>query len=81
MPAPSPKELKKLIKVCRELGVSEYTGDGFSFKLSETGTFQSKQVHNTKNESTSTTFESDTLTDEERMFWSVGPAPTEDNHQ
>lgn len=68
----NPKELKKLIKTCRELGVKSYKGEGFEFTLTD-----SEPVKQTKSKSlpsaqeSSEQFESDTLTEDHLLFWST----------
>lgn len=69
----TPKELEKYIKTCRKLGVSELTIEGVTFKLGDEP--QAKVAKSgprqTTYEDTAAMFESDTLTDEALLMWSV----------
>jgi hypothetical protein len=71
-----PKELKKLIKMCRELGVKSYKGDGFEFTLTDEAPVKETLKTYTQNESISTNFESDEPSIESLLFWSAGDEPT-----
>lgn len=69
----TPKDLKKLVKVCRDLGVTHYKGEGFEFTLSD-----SLPVKETRKKSTSSKpdtgasdFETDTPSYDEMLFWSA----------
>ena len=73
-----PKALRKLVKVCRELGVLHYKGVDFEFTLSPEAPMKVK-----KNDKSFTStddgkdFQSDSLTPEELMFWSAAPDGTQ----
>lgn len=72
MPTPTPKELKKLIKMCRELGVKSYKGDGFEFQLSDD--IPVKQSKKTAQASAQASeFESDEISPEQLLWWSAMP--------
>lgn len=68
------KELKKLVKACRELGVLHYKTPEIEFTLSHDAPIKvnkSEQTFTSANDSKD--FESDSLTPEELMFWSAAP--------
>lgn len=68
------KELKKLVKTCRELGVKTYKGPDFEFTLNdyvpEKPTNKKAQV-NKEVSAVGPDFETDSLTPEEALFWSA----------
>lgn len=77
----SPKELKKLVKTCREMGIKHYKGPDFEFTLTDEVPVKSKKGTEVstltsatpKNPSEHPKIESDeTMTDEALMFWSTG---------
>lgn len=70
-----PKNLKKLVKVCRELGILNYKGEGFEFTLSHDAPVKAKPVK-AKADTSDTKFESDSLTDEQLLMWSTAPGGT-----
>jgi hypothetical protein len=67
-----PKELKKLVKTCRSLGINHYKGEGFEFTLGDAPekpkriTAKSVTNHEQPEE-----IESDTLTEDQLLMWSV----------
>lgn len=65
------KELKKLVKVCRDQGISHYKGPDFEFTLTQDApikqTAKQRAVETPYKEDP---FESDSLTTEQLMFWS-----------
>lgn len=78
----TPKELKKLVKVCRDMGVKSYKGDGFEFTLTDDLPVKSGKKLINNSPTPEYDIESDTLTPEELLFWSadIGVPPTiEDN--
>jgi hypothetical protein len=79
VPVPTAKELKKLAKACREAGIHYFKSADFEFTL--TGVPPEKI---TKNKSVETDvqgdIESDTLTEEELLYWSTqGVFASQDN--
>lgn len=88
MPAPSPKELKKLAAACRLAGIKTYKGEGFEFTLSEeappVSNYKKKQMAGAPEQpktSQSESFESDSLSDDALMFWSSGDIQDESSTQ
>jgi hypothetical protein len=77
MPVPTAKELKKLAKACREAGIHYFKSADFEFTL--TGVAP-ERPSKSKFASTETQgeIESDTLTEEELLYWSTnGGSPVE----
>ena len=67
-----PKQLKKLVKTCREMGILHYKGDGFEFTLSHDAPAKVKQSKNiSKPNSPDIKFESDTPESDALLFWSA----------
>lgn len=70
MPVPTAKELKKLAKACREAGIHYFKSADFEFTL--TGVAPEKP---TRNKFAQTDIqgeiESDSLTEEELLYWST----------
>lgn len=67
---PSPKELKKLADTCRKAGIKHFKSTEFEFTLTDDmpvkpGKRPSTPIDNKP-------FQSDSLTEEELLFWSVG---------
>lgn len=78
MNAPDIKLLKKLADACRKAGIETFEGYGFKFTLG------ASVPENTKSAKKAATFndvdkafESDTLTPEQLLHWSVGDIPGE----
>lgn len=90
MPTPSNKELKKLVKLCREVGIKSFKGEGFEFTITDEAPVKSVKgkssvpAHSTTVE-TDLNFESDTLTESQLLMWSAAgggvPFPTEEEAQ
>jgi hypothetical protein len=73
MATPSAKELKKLAKACRDAGIHYFKGDGFEFTL--TGVAPEKPTRKNSAvlpEQDMSKIETDSLSEEELMFWSTG---------
>ena len=74
----NPKELKKLIKLCRDMGVQSYEGDGFKFTLTDSAPVKTKHKSMIHNGQQTDDIESDSLTAEQLLWWSApgdGPVP------
>lgn len=70
----SPKELKKLAAACRAAGIKHYKSEGIEFTLTdEVPSKPSKKPH-VPTSQTSSVEETNSLSDEDMMFWSTGPA-------
>lgn len=79
MPMPTPKELKKIAKACREAGIKVYKGDGFELTFTDeapepkrarnAAQAPAQQVSSPANEK----FTTDALSEEELLFWSAAP--------
>ena len=72
MSLPTPKELKKLAKACREAGIHYFKGENFEFTLTgvapeKTGRGKNKSAPEVQPEK----IETDTITEEELLFWST----------
>lgn len=68
------KQLQKLIKTCRKLGVKSYKGDGFEFTLSDNEPIKSsrkKQSVKSAPAADNEEFESDSLTTDQLLMWSA----------
>lgn len=70
------KELKRLAAACRKAGILHFKSEQYEFTLTEEApkspykvTKESKKAPNTVSNQS---FESDSLTNEELLFWSVG---------
>lgn len=74
MPAPSPKQLKKLADACRKAGIKSYKDADCEFTLTEDApTKKVKQSHNLSSIAKSdAAFSSDTLEGDSLLFWSTG---------
>ena len=69
-----PKALKKLVKVCREMGVKSYKGDGFEFTLTDDAPRKATKKSVIPTASTpDEDFETDSLTQEQILMWSAAP--------
>lgn len=67
-----PAELKKLIKICRELGVKSYKGEGFEFILTDEAPPSKQELKAFPNTGVQQeTIESDALTPEQLLFYSA----------
>ena len=77
MPVPTAKELKKLAKACREAGIHYFKSADFEFTL--TGVAPEKPTRSKfVSADTQGEIESDTLTEEELLYWSSnGGMPVE----
>ncbi len=76
---PDAKELKKLVKLCREMGIKSYKGENFEFVLADDAppvkTRKSKNLNAAATQDSKApdaTFESDAPTEESLLFWSTG---------
>jgi hypothetical protein len=72
------KEFEQLIKMCRKYGVTSATVEGTSINLAEEApksNYKKKQADIQYSESSSEPVEIDfdSLTDEEKLFWSSAP--------
>ncbi len=68
----TPKDLKKLIKTCRDLGVKSYKGPDFEFTLTDSEPVKAKNKSGSIQDPVASEFESDTLSEQELLMWSVG---------
>lgn len=75
MNLPDPKALKKLADTCRKAGIKHFRSADFEFTLSDEITTKVSQKSAKANsyEDQAAKFESDTLSPEELLFWSVSP--------
>lgn len=72
----TPKELKKLAAACRASGIKHYKSGDIEFTLSDdapVSTYKRKQVtqDSSTNSTTSVEFETDSLTEDQLLMWSV----------
>jgi len=77
MPLPTAKELKKLAKACREAGIHYFKSSDFEFTLNGVAP---EKPHRSKLSSSDVQgeIESDSLTEEELLYWSTnGGSPME----
>lgn len=75
MDQPDLKALKKLADLCRKAGIKHYKSDKFEFTLSEDVPVSNYKRQKAISKPTSTPdspFVSDTLSEQELLFWSVG---------
>lgn len=72
MALPTPKELKKLADTCRKAGIRTFKCGDIEFTLDDAPPAQKRPKKAAESASESNTIESDGLTDEELLFWSVG---------
>lgn len=73
-----PKALKKLVKTCREMGIKHYKGDGFEFELTAEAPVKRALPRKSAQEraitdepQTNPDFDTDTLTEDQILMWSV----------
>lgn len=66
----SPKELKKLAKTCRDLGITHYKGPDFEFSLSDHPPVKPSRKAAQPTE-VQGEVESDGLSEQELLYWSV----------
>lgn len=77
MATPTPKELKKIAKACREAGIKVFKGEGFELTFSDEALVKPTR-RNAKHPEAPVTqadakFESDSLAEHELLFWSSDP--------
>lgn len=74
MSIPNPKELKKLVKACREAGIKQFKGNGYEFTLTDEAPVKRSNARKnnviTNVEPADSSFESDTLTEDALLMWS-----------
>lgn len=70
MPAPTAKELKKLAKACRDAGIHYFKGEGFEFTLTGVAPEKPSRGKSASSE-VQGEIESDSLTEEELLYWST----------
>lgn len=80
MDLPDLKQLKKLALACRKAGIRQFKSGDFEFILAED--LPSKPIRKSKKvvqqqQQNTLEIESDGLTQEEKLFWSVIPHDTE----
>lgn len=67
-----PKALKKLVKTCREMGITHYKGPDFEFTLSHDAPVKTKKSKKgQETEAVGSDFETDSLTPEQLLMWSA----------
>lgn len=70
----TPKELKKLVKACRDMGITTYKGPDFEFTLGDVPAKpqrKSTAARSQSNTDDNSTFETDTLTEDQLLMWSA----------
>lgn len=77
MDAPDAKKLIALAKACRRAGISEFEGFGFKFSLApespkEKAVKAKKATSNEIQDPLDSSFNSEGLSEEDKLFWSVG---------
>lgn len=71
MALPSPKELKRIAKACREAGIKTFKADGLELTFSDS--FELPKLKETSVERyASDMIPTDEMSDEDKLFWSVG---------
>jgi hypothetical protein len=72
------KMLKKLADTCRKSGIREFEGYGYKFTLDDAPVTadMSKAQLKASGSVSEDKYDTDSLTDEELMFWSAGAMPT-----
>lgn len=67
-------ELKKLAKVCREAGIKHYKSDAFEFTLTDDAPVirESRSANKISQAELDKPIESDDITEDAMLFWSVG---------
>lgn len=73
METPNLKLLKKLADSCRKAGIKEFEGYGFKFTLSDV--LPEKKSSKITQLNTNDDFETDSLTEEQLLNWSVTEVP------
>lgn len=79
MAMPTPKELKKIAKACREAGIKRYKGEGFELEFTDEAPTPKRQPKGSPvspantNSPANEKFTTDSLTEEELLMWSAGP--------
>lgn len=78
------KELKKLADTCRKAGITHFKNEHYEFTLTDevpvTYYKKNKEAKAAPAPDTNTKFETDSLTEDELLFWSTSsPISTEDN--
>lgn len=76
MQLPDLKQLDKLIALCRKRGVTVIKIDNMELTLSESAPVKSSKKQDQLPQSSASLFESDTLTDEQLLNWSIMEVPT-----
>jgi hypothetical protein len=69
----SPKELIKLAAACRKAGIKSFTSPEFSFTLTDDLPQKPRKATARVIQEDNSSFESDTLSPEEMLFWSAAP--------
>lgn len=70
----TPKELEKLVKTCRKMGIKSYKGPDFEFTLTDDAPVKASKSAILKEKSNvQGDVESDSLTADEMLFWSAAP--------
>lgn len=72
----TPRDLKKLVKLCRDMGISHYKGEGFEFTLTvdapEPKKTKAAQATAMSVDNGDASIESDLLSPEQLLWWSAG---------
>ena len=73
----SAKEIKRLADSCRKAGIKTFKGYGVEFTLSDEAPLSNykKSKHVTAPSAVDTKFESDSLSEDDLLFWSSGVLP------
>jgi hypothetical protein len=71
MAAPTPKELKRLAKACRDAGIKHYKCADFEFTLSDDPPEPRRQAGQPQASGPDGPFKTDSLTPEQLLFFSV----------
>lgn len=82
MSLPDPKELKKLADACRKAGISRFKSGDFEFTLSEEkpqSNYKKRQAKKSPVSSSPMNIETDELSEEALLMWSVAGASTEES--
>lgn len=77
MNLPNPKDIKKLANMCRKAGIKHFKCDGMEFTLDDEPVKPTKQSSKAPSAETNAEFETDTLTNEQLLMWSVHTDQTE----
>ena len=80
MSLPNPKELKKLIALCRKTGIKSFKNADFEFTLTDSEPVVKKNttVRNNTSFVQQDDFETDSLTNDQMLFWSADSLSEED---